>query len=357
MRAVVLAAAALGGLLTLALAATPPSPPAGLPDGFDPDLLAGEIPQPLLGAYLDAADTHQIDWALLAAIGKLECDHGRLDTPGCWPPGSVNHAGARGPMQFLGSTWRATAGRHTPDVAGPPPPPGGGWGTDADGDGIADPWNSYDAVHAAARFLVYLGARTDPHTAAKHYNAGPHNPNPTAGEGYATRTLNLVAHYHTLAGTTGPGTPTTDPPQAARFRGAGGGCSLPDPTGTGGCVTPRTAHLVTQLRRHFGDQPQQILCWAPRPANPASDHPQGRACDITYGTIGRFPTPTQRAQGWTTADWLTDNADQLAIAYLIWDARIWTPTTGWHPYTGAGIYNPNHPTGGHYDHIHISVKR
>ncbi len=320
------------------------------PLGFDPDRLATEIPEPMLGAYLDAAEHYDLDWALLAAIGKLECDHFRSQLPGCWPPGSVNHAGARGPMQFLGSTWRASAATHQPDVAGPPPPPGGGYGTDGDSDGIADPWNAYDAVHAAARYLVDLGGRDDPRTAAKHYNAGPNNANPVAGEGYATAAIDLAGHYHLIAGLNGPGT-TAD----TYLPGTAGGCTVPDPTGTGGCVTPRTAHLVVQLRHTFGDIP--IWCWAARPNNPTSDHPTGRACDITFGAIGRFPTTTERADGWRMTDWLTGNAEPLGITYLIWDGRIWSPTSGWRTYTGGGIYNPNHPTGGHYDHIHVSVRR
>ena len=56
-------------------------------------------------------------------------------------------------------------------------------------------------------------------------------------------------------------------------------------------------------------------------------------------------------------DWLTANAQPLGITYVIWDGRIWGPTSGWRPYTGGGIYNPNHPPGGHYDHIHVSVRR
>ena len=177
------------------------------PVGFDPVPLAGEIPEPMLSAYIDAAETSDIDWALLAAIGKLECDHGRYRAPGCWPPGTINHAGARGPMQFLGSTWSASAGRYDLDVAGPPAPDGRGYGTDGDGDGIADPWNPFDAVHSAARYLVALGGRDDPRRAAKGYNAGPANPNPTAGEGYATRAVELISNYHVLAGRGGPGTP------------------------------------------------------------------------------------------------------------------------------------------------------
>ena len=348
-----LAAVGLTVLATLALlllAAGARNDTVGYHGPFDPGRLAGHIPEPMLGAYLDAAEVFDIDWALLAAIGKLECDHGRSRLPGCWPPGSVNHAGARGPMQFLGSTWRADADTHAPDVAGPPPPPGGGYGTDGDRDGIADPWNVYDAVHAAARYLVDLGGRDDPRTAAKHYNAGPNHPNPAAGEGYATRTVELMVEFHTLAGHGGPGTPPLDPPGTVPEAG----CTLPDPTGTGGCVTPRTAQLVQHIRADFGNVP--MWCWAPRPANPTSDHPHGRACDITFGAIGRFPTPSERAQGWAMASWLTVNAQPLGITYVIWDGRIWTATSGWRPYRGGGIYNPAHPTGGHHDHVHVSVR-
>ena len=99
-----------------------------------------------------------------------------------------------------------------------------------------------------------------------------------------------------------------------------------------------------------------ISCWAPRPGNPTSDHPRGRACDITYGAIGRFPTPTERVDGWATANWLVAHAEALGISYAIWDGRIWTGSD-WRVHTGGGVYNPNHPTGGHYDHIHVSVRR
>ena len=193
--------------LPLAMLAGIGADDAGSSGPFDRSALVDEIPQPILTAYLDAAEEWDVDWALLAAIGKVECDHGRYRAAGCWPPGTINAAGARGPMQFLGSTWRASAGRYDLDVSGPPVPDGRGYGTDGDDDGIADPWNPFDAVHAAARFLIDLGARSDPRTAAKGYYAGPANPDPTAGEGYATRVADLIAHYHQLAGAGGPGTP------------------------------------------------------------------------------------------------------------------------------------------------------
>lgn len=351
MRRAVLALIALTVALPMALLAATGTSIGRWPTGFDRSVLAREIPGPMVSAYLDAADTWDIDWALLAAIGKLECDHGRRRAPGCWPPGTINHAGARGPMQFDASTWRTTTGDDNLDISGPPAADGHGYATDGNRDGIADPWNPYDAVHAAARYLIDLGARSDPHTAAQRYNAGPNHPDPAAGNAYADRAMQLIGEYRTTAGFGGPGTGLDLPADTI----VGAGCTLPDPTGTGGCVTPRTAQLVATLRAAHGPLP--IACWAPRPDNPNSDHPHGRACDITYGAIGRFPTPTERAQGWAMTNWLIAHADALGITYVIWDGRIWTARSGWRPYTGGGIYDPHHPTGGHHDHIHISVRR
>src|SRR5437016_4837902 len=37
----------------------------------------------------------------------------------------------------------------------------GGWGTDADGDGVADPWTATDAIYSAARYLAAAGGTAD----------------------------------------------------------------------------------------------------------------------------------------------------------------------------------------------------
>jgi peptidoglycan LD-endopeptidase LytH len=243
MRRLLAAAAVVALVPPLGLMAATSTSDAHGPAEFDRTVLAGEIPEPMLSAYLDAAQTWDIDWALLAAVGKLECDHGRYRAPGCWPPGTINHAGARGPMQFLGSTWRSSSGRYQLDVVGPPAPDGQGYGTDGDGDGIADPWNPYDAVHSAARYLVALGGRDDPRLAAKGYNAGPANRNPTAGESYAARAVELIAHYHVLAGASGPGAPAVGVVQ--------GGYALPfDPAGL---------HAVTTDARPPRDPEWQLV--------------------------------------------------------------------------------------------------
>ena len=137
-------------------------------------------------------------------------------------------------------------------------------------------------------------------------------------------------------------------------------CTMPDPTQPrrkDACVTPRTARIVEQIEAMNTDH-DGIYCWDPHAWNPTSDHPKGKACDITFGAIGRFPTGTDKKNGDRLADWLVANADAWAVKYVIWQGRIWTAARandGWRPYTGGGIYDPNDPTGGHYDHIHVSM--
>ncbi len=47
------------------------------------------------------------------------------------------------------------------------------------------------------------------------------------------------------------------------------------------------------------------------------------------------------------------------MSYLIWYGRIWSverADEGWRPYNGAGgIYDETSVTGGHYDHVHVSM--
>jgi murein DD-endopeptidase MepM/ murein hydrolase activator NlpD len=81
-----------------------------------------------------AGSAYGIPWNVLAAINKIESNFG-----GNMGPSS---AGAVGWMQFMPSTWLR-------------------WGFDADGDGIADPWNATDAIYSAARYLAAAGGQTD----------------------------------------------------------------------------------------------------------------------------------------------------------------------------------------------------
>jgi cell wall-associated NlpC family hydrolase len=106
--------------------------------GGDPSALAlADIPPDYLARYQAAAKTCPgMSWALLAAIGKIETDHGRNT--------STSSAGAQGPMQFLPSTWAA-------------------YGVDGNHDGVKDINNPDDAVYGAANYLCHNGAGDPAH--------------------------------------------------------------------------------------------------------------------------------------------------------------------------------------------------
>ncbi len=121
-------------------------------ENANPSALARhEIPGEYLRLYMQAAERYGLDWAVLAGIGKVECDHGRDTDPSCTTEGSVNSAGAGGPMQFIASTWALYA-------------------VDGDGDGVRDRWDAADAIFAAARYLAASGAPQDYRKAIFAYN-------------------------------------------------------------------------------------------------------------------------------------------------------------------------------------------
>jgi murein DD-endopeptidase MepM/ murein hydrolase activator NlpD len=93
--------------------------------------------------WTGAGAAYGVPWQVLAAINKIESNFGRNMGP--------SSAGAVGWMQFMPDTWRR-------------------WGVDADGNGIADPWNAADAIYAAARYLAASGAGTDVRRAVFSYN-------------------------------------------------------------------------------------------------------------------------------------------------------------------------------------------
>jgi peptidoglycan DL-endopeptidase CwlO len=148
---------------------------AGWRSGFEPSspssAAVADIPADYLSLYEQEAARYGIDWAVLAAIGKIECDHGRTQAPGCNPAGTVNVRGATGPMQFIGSTWRAGTARMSVPTIGPPTTStADGYATDGDGDGFANVWDPADAIAAAARLLRANGAPGDYRSALYAYN-------------------------------------------------------------------------------------------------------------------------------------------------------------------------------------------
>ncbi|GAA1048352.1 lytic transglycosylase domain-containing protein [Arthrobacter russicus] len=132
------------------------------------------IPSRALQAYQGAALSMarsnpgcQLGWVTLAGVGSVESNHGRYSGASIGPDGNVSGAilgpvldgngfagipdtdgglydgdkqwdRAVGPMQFIPSTWAR-------------------WGTDANGDGKADPSNIDDAAMSAARYLCASG--------------------------------------------------------------------------------------------------------------------------------------------------------------------------------------------------------
>jgi hypothetical protein len=115
-----------------------------------PEALA-DIPQPYLALYRAAAARYELDWTVLAGIGRVECDHGRDPAPSCTVEGQLNYAGAGGPAQFLVSTWRE-------------------YGVTASGHRTPDMWNASDAIFSMANYLRAAGAPSDYPRAIFAYN-------------------------------------------------------------------------------------------------------------------------------------------------------------------------------------------
>ncbi|MGB3682574.1 MAG: CAP domain-containing protein, partial [Rubrobacteraceae bacterium] len=108
-----------------------------------------DVPQDYLPIYEKAGKDYGLDAAVIAAVGKIETDHGRYDAPGV--SGGENSAGAGGPMQFLASTWVNV-------------------GADGNGDGEKDRYDPEDAIAGAANYLKLEGAPEDYNSALLAYN-------------------------------------------------------------------------------------------------------------------------------------------------------------------------------------------
>lgn len=128
-----------------------------------------DIPPDYLALYRQAGPTCPgLDWATLAAIGKIETDHGRLRLPGVHS--GANPWGAMGVMQFEYATWAAVRARHS-DV-GP------------------NVYAADDAIRGAAHLLCDNGASRDLWTAVFDYNHSAK---------YVTDVLNQAAAYRAAA--------------------------------------------------------------------------------------------------------------------------------------------------------------
>lgn len=141
-----------------------------------------DIPPSMLTHYVRTADTTGIDWAILAAIGKVESDHNRSTAPGVHS--GVNFAGCcAGSMQIsliggVQSTW-------------------GHFQADGNSDGRMSVYDPADAVLTAAGYLKASGAPADYDRAIFAYNHA---------HWYVTKIQRIAANYRAL---------TTTPPTGA----------------------------------------------------------------------------------------------------------------------------------------------
>jgi NlpC/P60 family/Transglycosylase SLT domain len=112
---------------------------ASLAGGVPTSQATQDIPPSYLSLYQAAAETCSgPPWSVLAAIGKVETNHGRLVAPGV--TSGTNAAGAAGPMQM--GVGVGPAGHAFWRVA-----------VDGNADGRADPYDPADAIPTAAAYL------------------------------------------------------------------------------------------------------------------------------------------------------------------------------------------------------------
>jgi hypothetical protein len=232
-----------------------------------------DIPPQLLPVYQTAADSCPgLPWSVLAAIGKVETNHGRLQAPGV--TSGANFAGAAGPMQIgiggkAGNTFAAYA-------------------VDADGGG-ANVYSPIDAIFTAANYLCQNGANkgTDVAGAIFAYNHA---------DWYVTKVLAIASTYAASEGLP-PGAPAEEVAAAAvqyaydklgqPYRwGATGEQGFYDCSGlmlrayqAGGLGLPRTSreqwYAGARVWQVSQMQPGDLVFYAYNTADPATIHHVG----------------------------------------------------------------------------------
>ena len=124
----------------------PPTEPFEIPTLPAPGCTPSAVPPVLIPIYQRAAAAYGLGPqgpAVLAGINEIETAFGSNL--------NISSAGAMGWMQFIPSSWEA-------------------YGVDANGDGVRDPYNPEDAIHAAANYLSAAGMPADTYGAIYAYN-------------------------------------------------------------------------------------------------------------------------------------------------------------------------------------------
>jgi hypothetical protein len=232
-----------------------------------------DIPPQLMPVYQTAADSCPgLPWPVLAAIGKVETDHGRSTAPGV--TSGANFAGAAGPMQI------GIGGKAGNTFAG--------YAVDADGGG-ASVYNPVDAIFTAANYLCQYGAAkgADVAGAIFAYNHA---------DWYVTKVLAIASTYAASQGLP-PGAPAEEVAAAAvqfaysqlgrPYRwGATGELGFYDCSGlmlkaylAGGLELPRTSRQQWTAGARVWEvaqlQPGDLVFYAYNTADPATIHHVG----------------------------------------------------------------------------------
>lgn len=120
------------------------------------------IPEEYIPIYQEAGEAYGVPWTLLAAHHRIETRFSTMDP-------LLSPVGAEGHMQFMPCTFvgwsypgcKGLGKGEIPEKDKTDPEiikKYGGYGVDANGDGIADPYDIEDAVFSAANYLSKSGA-------------------------------------------------------------------------------------------------------------------------------------------------------------------------------------------------------
>ncbi|MFC5558557.1 lytic transglycosylase domain-containing protein [Ureibacillus thermophilus] len=121
------------------------------------------IPEEYIPIYIAAGKKYNVPWTLLAAHHRVETRFSTMKT-------LISPVGAEGHMQFMPCTFvgwdhpscEGLGKGNIPESEKTDPKviaKYGGYGVDANGDGIADPFDIEDAIYSAANFLSKAGVR------------------------------------------------------------------------------------------------------------------------------------------------------------------------------------------------------
>jgi membrane-bound lytic murein transglycosylase B len=277
---------------------------ASSPNTYPASALAADgIPSTALSAYQQAAQWEDavdpacgITWPLLAAIGRVESDHGRFagavlhtdgtstppvigiplnghgtalirDTDGGRLDGDTVYDRAVGPMQFIPSTWAA-------------------YGVDANHDGRADPFNIFDAAAAAARYLCAASPLTTVAGQTRAVLAYNHS------DAYVSLVLALERTYAAGVGLIVPVTsapPTASPPPALPPVNPAPPPAASPPSGPSAPATSTPSSAPSPS----SDAPTPPTSTASTPSQ--SDSSSGNPSDSSSASDTDSPTPTPDA--------------------------------------------------------------